>query len=491
MKIKCAFKIFVFLITINSFSSWGKNDVESQLLVSPTAISFTLEGGTSEIIVTSNTRWNINNSASWLQLSQVAGNSNTVIQVNATTNYTNTTRTAELIINIPRGQTRRILVSQVPAIYPSYNTSPIAPDATGMSSNAIQLAANIKLGWNLGNTLEAMNNNTTGNETAWGNPVTTKALIDLVKASGFNAVRLPCSWNGYLADSATAKIKPSWLNHIKEVVQYCVDNDMYVLLNIHWDGGWLDENINPGKQDKTKAKQKAFWEQIATHLRDFDEHLMFASANEPPVDDATKMEILNSYHQAFVDAVRSTGGRNSYRVLVVQGPGTDIDKTEKLMNKLPSDLTPNRMMVEVHYYGPSQFCLLREDATWGKMFYYWGNRYHSTTDASRNATWGEEDYVVAEFQKMKAKFVDKGVPVLLGEFGALRHTALMGDNLTLHLASRAYWDKYITQQARAHGMLPFYWDEGSIGNDGFGILDRKNLKVFDQQVLNALIEGAK
>ena len=369
--------------------------------------------------------------------------------------------------------------------YPSYNNSPLPPDATGMSSTAVQLAANIRLGWNLGNTLEAI-----GGETAWGNPQATQELIDKVKQSGFNAVRLPCSWNQY-ANASTAQIQAQWLDRVKQVVQYCINNGLYVILNIHWDGGWLDGNINTRSQASVNAKQKAFWEQIATKMRDFDEHLMFASANEPPVENATQMNILLSYHQTFVNAVRSTGGKNSYRVLVIQGPSTDIDKTTTLMNTLPTDPTPNRMMAEVHYYGPWQFCGLTEDATWGTMFYYWGNGYHSTTDPSRNATWGEEDYVIAEFQKMKTKFVNQGIPVVLGEYGVIRRTTLTGAALTLHLASRAYWDKYITQQARAHGLLPFYWDNGYLTNHEFGIFHRQNNTVGDQQVLDALVQGAQ
>ena len=132
-----------------------------------------------------------------------------------------------------------------------------------------------------------------------------------------------------MENSATAKIKTEWLNRVKEVVQYSIDEGMYVVLNIHWDGGWLENNVTPAKQAENNAKQKAFWEQIATHLRDFDEHLMFAGTNEPNVDNASQMAVLDSYLQTFVDAVRSTGGRNSYRVLVVQGPSTDIEKTNK------------------------------------------------------------------------------------------------------------------------------------------------------------------
>lgn len=369
--------------------------------------------------------------------------------------------------------------------YPNYNTNPLPPDPTGMPSNAVQLAANIRLGWNLGNSLEA-----TGGETAWGNPVTTQALIDKVKQSGFNAVRIPCSWNQY-ANASSAQIQAQWLDRVKQVVQYCINNDLYVILNIHWDGGWLDEHINTSDQASVNAKQTAFWQQIATKMRDFDEHLMFASANEPPVDDAAQMNVLLSYHQTFVNTVRSTGGRNSYRILVVQGPTTNIGKTYTLMNTLPTDQTANRMMVEVHYYDPWQFCGLTEDATWGTMFYYWGNGYHSTTDPSRNTTWGEESAVNTEFQKMKTKFADKGIPVVLGEYGVIRRTTLTGDALALHLASRAYWDKYITQQAKANGMIPFYWDNGYLSNNEFGIFNRQNNTIGDQQVLDALVQGAQ
>ncbi|WNH09519.1 glycoside hydrolase family 5 protein [Thalassobellus suaedae] len=198
---------------------------------------------------------------------------------------------------------------------------------------------------------------------------------------------------------------------------------------------------------------------------------------------------MNSYHQTFVDAVRATGGKNAYRTLVVQGPSTDIEKTNDLMTTLPIDTVSDRMMAEVHYYTPWQFAGLTEDASWGKMFYYWGSGFHSTTDTERNATWGEEAELDGYFQSMKTKFVDQGIPVILGEFGAIRHTTLTGDDLTLHLNSRAYYLKYLVQQAKANGLLPFYWDEGSIGNNGFGLFDRSNNTVSDQQAIDALIDG--
>ncbi|MCV9927726.1 cellulase family glycosylhydrolase [Flavobacterium sp. LS1R49] len=462
------------------------------LTVSTNKIDFENVGNSVDVTVkTEVTAWIMNSSdASWVRFSQAGGTSGTtIVKITALANTTTIARTAIITLSSNEAKSVQVAISQAglaesDGSFPSYNTSPITADASGMGSSAVELAAKIKLGWNIGNTLEA-----TGGETAWGNPKVTKQLIDLAKASGFNAIRIPCSWNQYLANSVTAQLKTEWLDRVKEVVQYCVDNNMYVLLNIHWDGGWLENNVTEAKKVENNAKQKAFWEQIATHLRGFDEHLLFASANEPAVDNATQMAVLTSYHQTFIDAVRSTGGKNAYRTLVVQGPSTDIDKTNKLMLTLPTDQVANRMMVEVHYYTPYNFALMETDQDWGKMFYYWGADYHSTTDPTRNATYGEEGDLDKLFKSMKTQFVDKGIPVLLGEFGAIRRTTLTGDALTLHLASRAYYLKYVVKQAKANGMLPFYWDAGGIGNNGSGLFDRTNNTVYDSQALSAMLEG--
>lgn len=367
--------------------------------------------------------------------------------------------------------------STIAGVYPSYNTQPIAPDNTGMESTAVQIANNIKLGFNLGNTMEAI-----GGETAWGNPLITEAQIKLVKDSGFDAIRLPVAWDQY-ANQDTAEISLDWLNRVKQVVQYAINNDLYIVLNIHWDGGWLENNVTPAKQVANNAKQKAFWEQIATHLRDFDERLLFAGTNEPNVDSAAQMAVLDSYLQTFVDAVRATGGKNANRVLIVQGPKTDIEETDKLWNGMPSDTLTNKLMAEVHFYTPYNFTLMDKDESWGKQFYYWGNGFHSTTDTERNATWGEEALVDELFASMKTKFVDQGIPVLLGEFGAMRRDTLTGDSLALHLASRAHYLRYVTERANATGLLPFVWDTGSLFN-------RTAVAVADQQSLDALLLGA-
>ena len=499
-------KIFATILCLAFLGIWAcSNDSPDQdpvvqkktLTADVGSIEFLSAGNSANVTVTSTAdTWTISSSEpSWIQLSKSSGNSgSSLVTVTSLANTGTTARSAIITISSSQAASIQISVIQlapttippVTDLYPNYNTNPIAADATGMSSTAVQLAANMKLGWNIGNTLEA-----TGGETAWGNPKVTKALIDLVKANGFNAIRIPCSWNQNLANATTAQIKADWLARVKEVVQYCVDNNMYVIVNIHWDGGWLENNCTEASKVANNAKQKAFWEQIATSLRGFDEHLIFASANEPNVENATQMAVLNSYHQTFIDAVRSTGGKNAYRTLVVQGPSTDIDKTNKLMLTLPTDKVASRMMVEVHYYTPWNFCGMEKDETWGKMFYYWGANYHSTTDTSRNATLGEEADLDKLFKSMKTQFVDKGIPVVLGEFGAIRRTTLTGNDLTLHLNSRAYYLKYVVKQAKANGLIPFYWDEGSIGDKGFGIFKRSDNTVFDAQALTALQDGLK
>ncbi|NMN37540.1 cellulase family glycosylhydrolase [Pedobacter sp. SG918] len=383
--------------------------------------------------------------------------------------------------------TKRAVTMPTATSYPNYNTSPQPADQSGVGSTAAQLAVKFTLGWNAGNSLEAI-----GGETYWGNPALTQAMIDQVKRSGFTAVRLPCSWNQYMANTSTAQLQQSWLNRVKDVVQYCVNDGLYVILNIHWDGGWLENNCTTAQQPYVNAMQKAFWEQIATQLRNFDEHVIFASANEPAVSDATGMGVLLSYHQTFVNAVRSTGGKNSYRTLVIQGPSTNIDHTNNLMNTLPTDSAPNRLMVEVHYYTPFNFAGLPDDVSWGNAFYYWGNGYHSTTDASRNATYGEEADAGPQFALMKTKYIDKGIPVILGEYGAIRRpNTLSGDNLTLHLASRAYYINHVTRQAVQYGLKPFYFDDGASGNNAFRILDRQNIGGADQQALAAVVQAGQ
>jgi aryl-phospho-beta-D-glucosidase BglC (GH1 family) len=485
MKLKHFYKIVLLLIITGFSVSCSKDDEDPQLSVSVKTVSFEPEGGTSEeITIEANSTWSISNSAtSWLQLSKVSGNNGaTVTTVTAASNETQFTRSVVLTVEAGNGQARRIIVTQLGSLYPSYNVSPKVPDETGMGSTAMQLSAKMHLGINFGNTM------VTPVEGEWNSKVT-ESYVKFVKQIGFNSVRLSVGWVwGHLSDPDKMKIDPVWLNRVHTVVKWCVENDMYVIVNAHADLGWLENNVNVSQQELVNAKQKALWEQIATGLRDFDEHLIFASTNEPAVDNAEQMAVLDTYHQTFVNAVRATGGQNSYRVLVVQGPRTNGELTYNLMNTLPTDKVPNKLMVEIHNYTPATFTLLiDEDVSWGKMAYYWGAGNLSTIEPERNANSGEED-IDDEFQKMKKKFVDKGIPVVLGEYGTWRRTADLDKphplDMVQHNKSVDHWAYYVTKQAKVNGLLPFWWEIGFM-------LDRANDKVKDQAMLDAIIAGGQ
>jgi aryl-phospho-beta-D-glucosidase BglC (GH1 family) len=473
--------IAVFLVAMLFMSCKEQAEIAPVLTVSTSEIHFAPEGGVDTMTIECNDQWSISNSAaSWLQLSQTSGNnSTTTIRLTiASANTTGATRSVILIISSQNGQARRVTVSQAAQIFPSYNTSPKAPDQTGMGSTATQLIAKIKLGVNIGNTFEL---------SAWNQPDPTEAYIQLLKESGFNAVRLPGGW--YLnSNKKTAKINDSYMARVKQTVQWCVDRDMYVLLNIHWDGGWLEQNCTLAKKDSVNARQKALWEQIATAMRDFDEHLMFASANEPNADNAEQMNVLLSYHKTFIDAVRSTGGRNTYRTLVLQGH-TDYIKPENF----PADPTPNRLAFEWHNYTPSSFTILYNDRNetppgWDDVRFYWGEGNYSSIEPGRNCTYGFESDLLAGYNQIKTRFIDKGIPCLMGEYSAQRWTATRNKfvprEMDKHNKSVDDWITFNTKQCKAIGAAPFYWETG-------GVFDRVNNVVLDQRSLDALIAGSK
>ena len=347
----------------------------------------------------------------------------------------------------------------------------------GMGSDALVLAAKIYAGWNIGNTLEAI-----GGETAWGNPKITADYIVKIKQLGFNAIRIPCSWDQYVEDRETHQISESWLDRVNEVVGYCVANDMYAIVNIHWDGGWLENNCTPDKQEENNRKQHALWTQIANRLNHYDEHLLFAGTNEPNVDSAQKMVVLKSYLQTFIDAVRATGGNNAVRNLIVQGPNTDIEMTHNLFGNMPTDVVPNRLMAEVHYYNPWTFCGMEQDETWGRMAYFWGA--FAVNGSDRNATFGDEAEMKSLFGKIKTKFVDKGIPVILGEYGAITIRTGLGANQEAHNKSRNLYDETVTREAKNHGLVPFYWETGRVVN-------RQTGEIKDHYAMDGIQKGAK
>lgn len=371
---------------------------------------------------------------------------------------------------------------------------------------ANEIGAKMYPGWNLGNTLEAGDNNhmfqTDANgylnyETYWQSTKTTQKIIDYVRELGFRSVRIPCAWMmGHVNNETDVLIDDKWMNRVREIVDYCINSGLYVVLNDHWDGGWLENNLASYK-DETARQLKCLWTQIAEAFIDYDEHLLFAGFNEPNCNvnnnpDANHIEALMKYEQDFVDAVRATGGNNSSRTLVVQAPSTSIEHACKYMT-MPVDVIEGRMMVEVHYYTPPPFTGVWEN---GAPLYFWGkdNHVNSGSYSKYNCTWGEEDYLSEQTLMMKKNYADKGYPIILGEYGANWRKLDNQAAQRKHDASIRLFNKLVCQYSVNCGMIPFVWDINSCNQNGSNgimtVIDRYNCKVFCQPALDGILEGS-
>ncbi len=382
---------------------------------------------------------------------------------------------------------------------------------------ATEIYPKMGLGYNIGNTMEVPKN-----PTDWGNPFPDAAYVKAIKDAGFNTVRIPCAWDSHASNGT---INASWLDSVKTVVDLVINNGMYAILNSHWDGGWLEDHVFDGEgYDKTglvnssansvAAKQESYWKQIATKFAAYDEHLIFASANEPGVNDPwnggadngqwafdeNRMKVLKQFHEACLKAVRSTGGNNATRIVVVQSPRTEIDKAPLLSAQYPTDPAgEGYTMAEVHFY-PYQFSLMTGgDEDWGKMFYYWEDKTpgNDAAHTCSGTALGSKKSIDNLFSGLKSRFYDKGIPVVIGEMGAVKRlSALSGDNLKKHLEARAAWYGYTVAAAKKNGLVPCVWDTGDEGDGNFTIIRRQVDKfggnvgdITDVETLNAMREA--
>jgi len=375
--------------------------------------------------------------------------------------------------------------------------------------NATEIAPKMYPGWNLGNTLEGggtdnvyTNNGGLGAEKAWQGTTTTQDIIDFVAAQGFKSVRIPASWvMGHIIDADELTIDPVWMARVKEIVDYCINDGLYVLLNDHWDGGWIQGTFKQDISEPTVAanceKMKKLWTQIAEAFKDYDEHLLFAGLNEPEAEKEDQIKVLMTYEQAFIDAVRATGGNNASRTLVVQGPNTSIELSSQYVDMSKFEDTASKaLMIEVHYYSPPQFTGVWEGPNGDEPYYFWGAANHvpSGTYKKYNCTWGEEAYVREQFQMMKEAFVDKGYPVILGEYGANWREFSNSSIQKKHDASLWLFHKTINEEAIKRGIIPYVWDINNPNRYGTGgimcIIDRSKPAVFDSNSLDGIMSGA-
>ena len=338
---------------------------------------------------------------------------------------------------------------------------------------ATTIAQQIKVGWNVGNSLESL-----PGETGFGNPLITPQLIAAAKAAGFNAIRIPCSWDIH-ADQTTLQIDPTWMARVKQVVDLAVANGMFVMLNIHWDGGWLQDHVTFAFQAAVNTKQRAYWTQIANTFKTYDEHLMFAGTNEVHADfgtpSAENITVQQSYLQTFVDAVRATGGNNASRTLVVQTYNTNMQHGLNFFTP-PTDTIANRLIVETHFYDPFDFTL----NTSGSCL-FWGAPF----PPQAACTWAYEPYITDLFAQVRAKWVDQGIPVFIGEYGVATRP-------NLSLDARNYWLQTVNQIAASNNLKTFYWDNGALPSqtNGFALFDRNTAATVDQNALDAILRGS-
>ncbi|MBR6962197.1 MAG: glycoside hydrolase family 5 protein [Prevotella sp.] len=351
-----------------------------------------------------------------------------------------------------------------------------------MNLSAQQWCQNVVMGWNLGNSFESE-----GGETGWGNPKTTRQMIQAVKKAGFNAIRIPVRWTEQLSNSSTMTVNDAWLARVKEVVDWALAEDMYVIINTHHEA-WLDRNPFYSKQTENNRKLAALWKCIATYFRNYDERLAFAGTNETTVNWANPttehQAVQNSYNQTFVDAVRATGGKNYYRHLVVQ---TYACSPYHGLNgfTIPNDPVEGRLSVEYHYYDPYGYGLLTENPS--QNYYYWGKAYKDKGKVPAD----NEDTQAGLFDRIQNAWGKKGLGVVMGEYGVTNHYQ-EADKLTQQ-ENMQYYLKTTVSNARKRGFAAFVWDNNGFGNgnEQFGIFKRwQNMAVGNEFFLKGICEGA-
>ena len=360
---------------------------------------------------------------------------------------------------------------------------PAAAEDPMRDISTLELVHDMGIGINLGNTFEACpdwyqedwiakwsEGRPQDYETAWGSPVITKEIIEGIAKEGFGVLRIPVAWSNMMAHDGTYTISSAYDARIHEVVDWTIDSGMYAIINIHWDGGW----VNKFPDDKTESMKRFthMWEQIAESFCDYSDYLIFESQNEelgwesiwnPWGDGTGKAEayaLCNEINQTFVDTIRKSGGNNPKRHLLISGYNTGIDRTCDPLFQMPKD-PANRMAVSVHYYSPAGFAILEEDADWGKATPTWGS---------------EQDYASlrSEMDMMKTNFTDKGIPVIIGEYGCPTKNK-EPDSVRRFLSS-------VCEEAYTRGHCPVMWSTPG------GHYDREKCQMADRELQKKLFE---
>lgn len=343
----------------------------------------------------------------------------------------------------------------------------------------MEIISDMGLGINLGNTFESCGDwiaqwgdgTPSSYETAWGSPVVTKEMIQGYANAGFDTLRIPVAWSNMMADDGQYIINSDYLARVTQVIDWALESDLYVIMNLHWDGGWLEDV--PVNFDECLKKYSIIWTQLSEAFRDYSDYLIFESQNEElgwssvwnPWGGTDGKEESFSYvnviNQKFVDIVRASGGNNEQRHLLISGYNTAIDHTCDPLFKMPYD-PANRCAVSVHYYTPAGFAILTEDADWGKA----------------SPTWGTEaDYAElnSQMDMLKTTFVDKGIPVIIGEYGCPKENKE-------EESVRRYLTSVCEAALSRGGICPVMWDITDLQ------YNRTSCEMSDKELHSQLLE---
>ena len=351
----------------------------------------------------------------------------------------------------------------------------VTASADGFTKSAMEFAAQINCGWIPGNSLDVAED--WGGETGWGNPELTKDVFDAVAEKGFNAVRIPITWFGSSKAANTGAITETRMDRAQEVVDWAMENDLFVIINAHHENEWLKASAYDFTQeqiDTMLATYTSMWEQIATRFKDYDEKLIFESHNEVrDNNDWTGYEeaydLINQINAAFVETVRATGGNNAMRYLLIDGYANSSSPNAVRYLDLPAD-PANHLMVSIHSYSPQNFAF--PPSTSG------------SNDQIDFIYEDLEDALIPSFEALTERFAQYGVPVIIGEMGSVDK-----DNTEDRIEHITAFVKL----AGEYGFKCFWWDNNAFGHsadsESFGLLDRSTLE-WENEIADAMINEA-
>lgn len=469
MRMKISINIFCYLWFLACLGACSDKDsdnaIEPSCSISAdgkegTRINVEQSASTLTVSIESNLAWTLKSDAEWCRVSAIAGVATTVgnpkkMEITVDRNLQESSRTAKL----------RLTAGTASAELEIVQAAFVPVDETEWET-ATTAVYNMHVGWNLGNTLDSYGTGIASGsapsvyETAWGQPVTTPAMIRKFKEAGFNAIRVPVTWEPHM--DANNMVEEVWMKRVEEVVNYVLDADMYCILNVHHDtgtNGWIRADWN--SYPATGVRFKKLWEQIAARFQKYDKHLLFESYNEM-LDlnndwngtSADGYKALNALAQDFVDVVRQSGGNNLLRNLVVNTycAGTGASMLDSFV--LPTDVVEDRLLAEVHAYIPYSFALDEESPV---------------------VTFtGEGEKEIDEIMsRLNERFCKRNIPVILGECGAVDKN---------NMAERVKQAAYTVRAAKQYGIVCFRW---------MGLLDRSTLEWSEPEIVEAIIQNAK